>query len=115
VPEVDPEDLKTVWRFFKPQIGGHAPRVGFERLLKRLCKPGADLQALRYRAWMMSLVAMIIQTQQLAPDEAGTLDMKVFTAMAKIPLEWMGEEEVTADGAVHSATANRRLSFRIPA
>lgn len=92
VPEVDPEDLKTVWQFI--EMGPEPAQIeitSFERVFKRHFRPGADFQALFYRAQMMSLVAMTIQTQQLAPNEAGTLDMKVFTAMAKIPLEWMGE------------------------
>jgi hypothetical protein len=97
VPEVDPEDLKGVWDFLaklRAKSGERAPQIACEPgLFERLCKlkPSADVQAVCYRVQMMSLVAMLIQTQQLAPNEAGTLDMKVFTAMAKIPLEWMGE------------------------
>jgi hypothetical protein len=34
---------------------------------------------------------MLIQTQQLAPNSDGSLDMRVFKAAAKMPLEWMGE------------------------
>ena len=82
---MDPEDLKAVWDFsFEVGPGGAIDIILFERL----CKPGADVQAVCYRSQMLSLVAMLIQTEQLAPSSDGTLDMKVFKAAAKMPLEW---------------------------
>ena len=86
VPEVDPEDLKVVWEVCK-QMG---PGAAIDTIIfERLCKPGADVQAVCHRSRMLCLVAMLIQTQQLAPNKDGTLDMKVFKAAAKVPLEWM--------------------------
>jgi hypothetical protein len=94
VPEVNPEDLKTVWEAFK-QMG---PGAQIDVIIfERLCKPGADVQAVCYRAQMMSLVARLIQTQQLAPNKDGSLDMKVFKAAAKMPLEWI-ETGVVREG-----------------
>jgi hypothetical protein len=92
VPEVDPEDLKAVWDYSAETRKGKGPNGAISiRFFERLCKPGADVQAICYRSSMIGLLATFLQPQQLTPNEAGTLDMKVFKAAAKMPLEWMGE------------------------
>jgi hypothetical protein len=92
VPEVDPADIKAAWDYLfeARKRMGPGGAIGATRLA-HLCKPGANVQAVFYRSQMLALVARMIQTQQLAPNEAGTLEMKVFKAAAKMPLEWMGE------------------------
>jgi hypothetical protein len=40
-PQVDPEDLKTVWEYIRQC---HEAATGIE-LFKHLCKPGADIWA----------------------------------------------------------------------
>ena len=62
VPAVDPEDLKTVWQIGTDVQANHPGTqvaIGAD-LLKQACKPGADIQAVGYRAslvWMMSHMA----------------------------------------------------------
>jgi hypothetical protein len=89
VPQVDPDDLKTVWQFFKEsrERSGQAVATGVD-LLRQVCKPGADVQAVSYRAMMLSLLTRHVQ---LAPrNTAGKLGDAVFRAAAEIPMEWIG-------------------------
>ena len=59
-------------------------------LMKQACKPGADVEAVIYRArftWLMSQIApehLARFTREGQPDDA------VFRAAAKVPAEWMG-------------------------
>jgi hypothetical protein len=91
VPRVDPDDLKTVWQFFKGSLErSEWPVTTGADFLQRVCKPGADVQALSYRAMMLSLLIRHAQ-QQLAPrNTEGELDDNVFRAAAEIPMEWIG-------------------------
>jgi hypothetical protein len=47
VPEVDPEDLKALWRFCEEQQA-HSVAAGVD-VLKSVCKPGANVEAKWYR------------------------------------------------------------------
>lgn len=52
VPAVDPEDVKTVWQIGREAQGNHAGEhvaIGVD-LMKHACKPGADIEAISYRA-----------------------------------------------------------------
>lgn len=56
VPEVDPDDLKSLWREQQEQQT-HAVDM---QSMKRVCKPGADVTAVWYRAsqlWLLSELA----------------------------------------------------------
>jgi hypothetical protein len=87
VPEVDPEDLKEVWKMTRDnrQMGFGAATAA------QTDKSPAVQQALGYRASLLSAMP------QLAPDELarftrdGELQDCVFTAAAKTPMEWIGE------------------------
>ena len=92
VPEVDPEDLKAVWqeaRDLQARYPGKRVAIGFE-LMKAVCKPGANTQAVFYRSSMIWLLEEFAQ-EQVAPwfkDEQ--VSDAVFRTMAAIPMEWIG-------------------------
>ena len=55
VPEVDPDDLKTVWqetRDLQARHPGQNAAIGLEPM-KAKCKPGANLEAVAYRSFMI--------------------------------------------------------------
>ena len=91
VAEVDADDLKAVWQLMNDREAGSAGEraIGF-MVFEAVCKPGADIQAVFYRAGMLSLLT------QDAPDgptlcmKEGQLDLAVFRVVASIPMEWMG-------------------------
>jgi len=95
VPEVDPQDLKTLWQLGRDlrarhPAGQHA--IGFD-LKKGICKPGANVQAASYRLGMIGMLSQFAQGQ-LAPwikDEQ--VSDAVFQTMATIPMEWVGPGE----------------------
>jgi hypothetical protein len=95
VPAVDPKDIKTVWEKSrdlekrKPagQLRASAGATGVA-CLKRICKPGADVMAVSYRAGMIEMFRYAAPElmDPLLPDK---LDV-VFLAAAEIPMEWIG-------------------------
>jgi len=91
VPRVDPDDLKTIWQFFKGSLErSEWPVATGADFLQGVCKPGADVEALSYRAMMLSLLIRHAQ-EQLAPwNRAGKLDDNVFRAAAEIQMQWIG-------------------------
>lgn len=98
VPEVDPEDLKTLWREGRdiqarqPRQPGQQVATGFD-LIKAICKPGANVDAVWYRSSMIWALNQFAQAQ-LAPwvkDEQ--VSDAVFQTMATIPMEWIGRAE----------------------
>ena len=91
VPAVDPEDVKTVWQIGR-DAQAHAGKnvaVGAD-LMKRACKPGANIEAVTYRSWLIWL------TEQIAPEQLARFtresqpDDAVFRAAGKITAKWMG-------------------------
>ena len=99
VPQVDPEDVKVVWKLGlgRGMESGHAGgqrAIGVE-VCKAKCKPGADISAVCYRGMMLGLVTRHAQ-EQLAPwvnqgeVSQGEMDDAVFRAIAEVPMEWMG-------------------------
>ena len=87
MPEVDPEDLKTVWQQARDVQARH-PRqnvaTGVE-LMKATCKPGANVHAVGYRSMMLWVLNRFAQ-ERLAPwvkDEQ--VSDAVFRTMATIP------------------------------
>jgi len=92
VPEVDPEDLKTIWqesRAVQARHHGQNAAIGFE-LMKAICKPGANIEAVAYRSTMIWVLKKFAQ-EQLAPwvNEEQVSDA-VFRTMAAISMEWLG-------------------------
>lgn len=98
VPEVDPEDLKTVWKINRDIQARHpGQQVATGRgVFEHACKPGADIQAVGYRAAMLSMLIHLASNLENPIKELGPwlkedqLEDVVFTAAAKIPVEWMG-------------------------
>jgi hypothetical protein len=86
VPEVDPDDLRTVWEYgekIKKECGPNgAVEIG---IFERLCKPGVDLQAVCYRAQNLALAFMLAQEQLDRFSKE-----KLIGAAARVPMEWMG-------------------------
>ena len=87
VPEVDPEDLKEVWKMTRDHR-----QTGFGAATEAQSdKSPAIQQEIGYRASLLSAMP------QLAPDEFarftkdGELQDCVFRAAAKVRMEWMGE------------------------
>lgn len=93
VPEVDPDDLKAIWQIGEELRAKHpgAKAVGVE-VMKRVCKPGANVEATWYRStaiWMLTHVAQ----QQLSPWlREGKVADPVFRTVASIPMQWLGSE-----------------------
>jgi hypothetical protein len=91
VPEVDPEDLKTLWREQHDPQGRHSGEyVMAMDFAQQLCKPGADIKAVFHRSSMIWLLSQFAR-KQLGPwvKDEQVLDV-VFRTMAKIPMEWLG-------------------------
>ena len=85
VPAADSEDVKAAWALTREVEKTHPGRqvgIGTE-IFERTCRPGADIQAVFYRA---SMITMLLR---VAPELQDQLDA-VFRAAAEIPMEWMG-------------------------
>lgn len=92
VPAVDPDDVRTVWQItteVQARNPGKNVATGAE-LMKQACKPGADIEAVIYRSWLISLMDMIAPDKLVPFTHNGQLDEVVFYAAAKVSLEWMG-------------------------
>lgn len=93
VPEVDPQDLKTLWHLGRDlrarfPTGQHA--IGFD-LKKAICKPGANVQAASYRLSIIWGALDYFAQEQLAPwVKDDQVSDAVFQTMATIPIEWVG-------------------------
>ena len=98
VPEVDPEDLKTVWKINRDVQARHpGQQVAIGRaVFEHACRPGADLQAVGYRAAVLLMLIHLASNPENPIKELGPwlkedqLEEVVFAAAAKIPMEWMG-------------------------
>ena len=92
VPVVDPDDVRTAWqieREVQARYPGKNIATGGE-LMKKACKPGANIQAVTYRAWLVLLMTEIAPEKLVPFTHNGQLDAAVFRAAAKVPAEWMG-------------------------
>jgi hypothetical protein len=84
VPKVEPVDLKAFWQA-KQKLGGINADIA-----KKVCKPGADLGALDFRADMIWLINET-EKERIAPwMKDGQPDDAVFRVAAKIPMNGMG-------------------------
>lgn len=95
VPEVDPDDLKTIWGIQHEAQAKHPGKTVTtgRALLQNRLKPGANIEATCYRAGMLAVLARFIAKEQLAPDKDGMLDIRVFRAAATVPMQWTGAEQ----------------------
>lgn len=60
------------------------------RVYEQTCKPKADLQAVGYGAAVLSMLMHLAQHPENPWLKEDQLEDLVFTAAAKIPMEWMG-------------------------
>ena len=100
VAAVDPGDLKAV-RAFSREVqaatGGQGSMVE-SGLYRRVCSPGADIEAVWYRASMLGLLEMLPQmSPQMFPESPltpwmhdGELDDAVLQVAATFPMKRMG-------------------------
>ena len=95
VAEVDPDDLNTFWqetRTLQARHPGQSVGIGLD-VIKAICKPEVNAQAVWYRSAMIRALNQFAQ-EQLAPwvkDEE--VSDAVFRTMATIPMKWVGHTE----------------------
>jgi len=92
VPAVDPQDVKTVWQIGREAQINHEGKnvaVGVD-IMKHACKPGADIEAVSYRAAFAWLITQIAPEHLARFTREGQPDDAVFRAAAKVPAEWIG-------------------------
>lgn len=92
VPEVDPEDLRTLWREqheLQARHAGEHVAIAMD-VAQQMCKPGADIEAVFYRSSMIWLLSQFAK-EKFAPwiTDKQVSDV-VFRTMSKIPMEWLG-------------------------
>jgi hypothetical protein len=90
VPQVDPEDIKAVWKLdqeVKKDHPGLKVAIGVE-IFERACKHGANVRAVTYRTQHIGMLQLILPDlmDPLLQDKPEA----VFRAAAEIPIEWMG-------------------------
>lgn len=98
VPEVDPDDLKTVWKINRDVQARHPGQQAAtgRGVFEHACKPGADIQAVGYRIAVLSMLIHLASSPENPIKELGPwlkedqLEDVVFTAAARIPMKWMG-------------------------
>jgi hypothetical protein len=92
IPQVDPEDLKALWRLQRDVEARHPGQqiaIGCNELAQHYCKPGADIQAVGYRVSFLWLMSRIVPEQFAAFTKDGQPIDAAFRAAAKVPAEWM--------------------------
>jgi hypothetical protein len=92
VTEVDPDDLKTFWQQthdLQARNPGQNVAIGID-LVKTTLKPGANAEAVFYRASMIWLLNEFAQEQLLPWVKDEQVADAVFRTMAIIPMEWIG-------------------------
>lgn len=90
VPQVDPSDLKALWALGE-ETGKTHPEGGTiigMSIMQDLCKPGANLTAVNYRANKIEMLRHILPAimEPLIQDK---LDA-VLKAASEIPMVWIG-------------------------
>jgi hypothetical protein len=99
VPEVDAEDVKAVRRQYLEIEQDHPGRqvaIGME-LLKNVCKPGANIEAVYYRHAQLHVLKIIAEQNVIPKLSLDTIttngDFKdsAFEAISKVPMQWMGD------------------------
>ena len=92
IPQVDPEDLKALWRLQRDVEARHpGQQIAIDNeLAQHYCKPGADMQAVSYRVSFLWLMSRFVPEQFAAFTKDGQPIDAAFRAAAKVPAEWMG-------------------------
>jgi len=94
VAAVNPDDMKKLWQLFRDvqsRSGGIGGGVAIDMgLYERACSPGADVQAVWFRAAILETLKQL-RPELLAPWlEDGEFDDAVFQVAATFPMEKMG-------------------------
>jgi hypothetical protein len=107
VPEVDPEDVRAVWRGCRELERAHPGEqiATTAAVFEPLCTPGADMRAVWYRNSQLGLLRLMAEHkhvpseshQQFSEFQAkitalmndGEFNDAAFRAMEKVPMEWM--------------------------
>jgi hypothetical protein len=91
VPQVNPSDVKAAWVLTQETKKEHPENVvGIgEEIFEAHCTPGANIQAIFYRANMIGMLQLVMP-ELVKPLVQDKLDA-VFQTAATIPMEWMGE------------------------
>ena len=88
---MDPEDLKAVWELGQRAQKAHpGQQIAIdEDLIKHVCQSKADIQAVSYRASLVSLLKLIAPDKVAPWMKEGQFDDAMFRTGAKIPIQWM--------------------------
>ena len=88
VAAVDPADLRSIWAMqHRAANPSGQPTATDIRLFEHVCSPGADVQSVLYRAWMLrSLAGMLLPWVR-----DGVLADAVFKVGAIFPMKKMSE------------------------
>jgi hypothetical protein len=92
VPEVDPKDVQAVWKMqreIEERNLSQQVATGVS-LLKGVCKPDTNIEAVTFRASQLFLLRMIAPEQWAQLTSNGQPTDSVFAAAAKVSMEWMG-------------------------
>jgi hypothetical protein len=98
VPEVDADDVKAIWQTYREAQDAEPGRhIAIDSIvLEKICKPGANVQAVVYRQCQLHLLKTLAE-QHVIPKESmdslttgGEYKDSVFQAIAKISMEWIG-------------------------
>jgi hypothetical protein len=76
--------------------------------MKQAYQPGANIQAVTYRAWLVLLMTEIAPERLVPFTRNGQLEDAVFLAAARVPAEWM-RVGVVREGAPFDVTEFVRL------
>ena len=93
VPQVDPEDVKTVWTIYADVAKRHPGKqvaVG-AGLITASCRPGANVAAVCYRAGVLQLLIQHGYEDLTSWMNNGEPGDALFRAAAQTSMEWMGE------------------------
>ena len=90
VPQVDPSDIKALWAMGEESRKTHPEGgvfIGVE-VMRALCKPGANVTAVNYRAVKIEMLRRILP-DVMEPLIQEKLDA-VLKAASEIPMTWIG-------------------------
>jgi hypothetical protein len=95
VPQVDPEDIKAAWSLVKEIEKNRPPglsgTIGIDcSLFKRVCKPGANVEAVAYRNMIVGGLCRLNPEVLESWTTDGEVNEAVFRAIAQVRVKWVG-------------------------
>ncbi len=88
VPAVAPADLRSIWTMRGANPSGQSTATDMHAF-ERICSPGADLQAVLYRVWMLQMLAGTMGMLLSPWLRNGELADAVFRVAATFPMKRM--------------------------